>query len=54
MDTLTSIKTRRSIRNYKNEILDTNLIFEIISYGLYAPSAHKQQARKYFIVTKEV
>jgi len=53
MDTLTAIKTRRSIRNYKNEILDTNLISEIIEYGLYAPSAHNQQARKYYIISKK-
>lgn len=53
MDTLTAIKTRRSIRNYKNEILDTNLISKIIEYGLYAPSAHNQQARKYYIISKK-
>ena len=53
MDTLTAIKTSRSIRNYKNEILNTNLISEIIEYGLYAPSAHNQQARKYYIISKK-
>lgn len=53
MDTLTTIKTRRSIRNYKNETLDTNLISEIVSLGLYAPSAHNQQARKYYIISKK-
>ena len=53
MDTLTAIKTRRSIRFYKNETLDTNLISEIVSYGLYAPSAHNQQARKYYIISKK-
>ena len=53
MDTLTAIKTRRSIRNYKDEILDTNLISEIVEYGLYAPSAHNQQARKFYIISKK-
>jgi len=53
MDTLTAIKTRRSIRNYKEETLDTNLIFEIISYWLYAPSAHNEQAWKYYIISKK-
>ena len=52
MDTLTAIKTRRSIRNYKAETLDTNLISEIVSYGLYAPSAHNEQAWKYYIISK--
>ena len=53
MDSLTAIKTRRSIRFYKDETLDTNLISEIVSYGLYAPSAHNQQARKYYIISKK-
>ena len=53
MDTLTTIKTRRSIRNYKNGTLDANLISEIVSFGLYAPSAHNQQARKYYIISKK-
>lgn len=52
MDTLSAIKTRRSIRTYKNEILDVNLISEIVEYWLYAPSAHNQQARKYYIISK--
>ncbi len=53
MDTLTSIKTRRSIRNYKDETLDTNLIREIVEYWLYAPSAHNEQAWKYYIISKK-
>ena len=53
MDTLTAIKTRRSIRNYKAETLDTNLIFEIVEYWLYAPSAHNEQAWKYYIISKK-
>lgn len=52
MDTLTAIKTRRSVRNYKAEILDINLVSEIVSYGLYAPSAHNEQAWKYYIISK--
>lgn len=53
MDTLSAIKTRRSIRNYKDEVLDVNLISEIVEYWLYAPSAHNQQARKYYIISKK-
>ena len=52
MDTLTAIKTRRSIRNYNWTILDLNLISEIVEYWLYAPSAHNQQARKYYIISR--
>ena len=54
MDTLTTIRTRRSVRNYKVEELDINLISEIVGYWLYAPSAHNQQARKYYIISKKV
>ena len=53
MDTLTAIKSRRSIRNYKTETINTNLISEIVSYGLYAPSAHNEQAWKYYIISKK-
>lgn len=53
MDTLSAIKTRRSIRNYKEVILDVDLISEIVSYWLYAPSAHNQQARKFYIISKK-
>ena len=53
MDTLTAIKSRRSIRNYNWENIDTNLISEIVGYWLYAPSAHNEQARKYYIISKK-
>lgn len=53
MDTLTAIKTRRSIRNYWGEVLGTDLIFEIASYWLCAPSAHNQQARKFYVISKK-
>ena len=53
MDTLTAIKTRRSVRNYKAETLNVEQISEIISYWLYAPSAHNQQAWKYYIISKK-
>jgi len=53
MDTLTAIITRRSVRSYKDEILGIDLIKEIVSYWLYAPSAHNQQAWKYYIISKQ-
>ena len=53
MDTLTAIKIRRLVRNYWEKDLDTDSIFEIVSYWLYAPSAHNQQARKYYIISKK-
>jgi len=53
MDTLTAIKTRKSIRNYNWESLDINQISEIVEYWLYAPSAHNEQAWKYYIISKK-
>lgn len=53
MDTLTAITTRRSIRNYLDEELDVSLIQEILRYALYAPSAHNEQAWKYYIISKK-
>ena len=53
MDTLTAITTRRSIRNYLDEELDVSLLQEILRYALYAPSAHNEQAWKYYIVSKK-
>ena len=53
MDTLTAITTRRSIRNYLDEELDVTLIQELLRYALYAPSAHNEQAWKYYIISKK-
>jgi nitroreductase len=53
MDTLTAITTRRSIRNYLDEELDISLIQELLRYALYAPSAHNEQAWKYYIISKK-
>lgn len=52
MDTLTTIATRRSIRTYTNEPLEQSLVEDIVHYGLYAPSAHNQQAWKFFLISK--
>lgn len=53
METLDAIKTRRSVRNYTDETLDINILQDIVTYGLYAPSAHNQQARKYYIISNK-
>lgn len=54
MQALETIKTRRSIRNYSStQKITPEQIAEIVEYWLYAPSAHNQQARKYFIITKQ-
>ena len=35
-----------------DEELDITLIQEILHYALYAPSAHNEQAWKYYIISK--
>ena len=53
MQTLENIKTRRSVRIYSQaQKLTPEQISEVAEYWLYAPSAHNQQARKYYIITK--
>ena len=53
METLDAIKTRRSVRNYTDETLDINILQDIVTCGLYAPSAHNQQAWKYYIISNK-
>lgn len=54
MQTLDAIKTRRSVRTYsQTQKLTPEQIAEVAEYWLYAPSAHNQQARKYYIITKQ-
>lgn len=54
MDTLEAIKSRRSIRTYSStQKITPEQISEIVEYWLYAPSAHNEQARKYYIITKQ-
>lgn len=55
MNTLESIKTRRSIRNYKSDPVPQELLNKIIDAGLYAPSGMGRQATIILSVTnKEV
>ena len=54
MQTIEAIKTRRSVRTYsQSQKLTPEQIAEVAEYWLYAPSAHNQQARKYYIITKQ-
>ena len=54
MQTLENIKSRRSVRIYSNtKKLTKDEISEVVEYWLYAPSADNQQARKYYIITKQ-
>jgi len=52
MNILELIKKRRSIRNYTNQQIKKTDLQEIIECGMYAPTAHNQQARE-FLVTQD-
>lgn len=53
MDTIDCIKTRRSIRKYKDEKVSEKDIDEIIEAGMYAPSAHNRQPWAFVVVREE-
>lgn len=53
MDTLTCISTRRSVRSYCDEAMPLKELQTIAEYGLYAPSAHNQQAWNFFLISKK-
>lgn len=44
------IESRRSIRKYKEDLIDENIIMEAIKYGIMAPSAHNRQPWKVKLV----
>lgn len=53
MNTLESIKTRRSIRKYKSDPVPQELLNKIIDAGLYAPSGMGRQATIILSVTNK-
>lgn len=53
MDAITMIKERRSIRKFKNEVVDRNLMKEIVDVSKYAPSWVNYQIARYTFVDKE-
>jgi nitroreductase len=52
MDALTAIKTRRSIRKYKNKPVPDEVIDQLLEAGMMAPSAGNEQPW-HFIVVKD-
>ncbi len=53
MDTFEAIKTRRSIRKFKNREIPDDLTEKIIEAGMYAPSARNQQPWHFILVTRQ-
>jgi nitroreductase len=53
MDAIECMKTRRSIRNFKNQKVSDEIIDNIIENGCWAPSGLNHQPWKVIIVTEE-
>jgi len=49
MNFLELAKSRRSVRQYRQEKIPRDLIKKIIEAGLWAPSAFNQQPIKFFV-----
>lgn len=47
------IKSRRSIRKYLPGKIEENVIAQIISAGMYAPSARNQQPWQFIVITEK-
>ncbi len=48
---LIAIEQRRSIRNFTDQTVDTNALYEIIQAGVWAPSGLNNQPWRFVIVT---
>ncbi len=53
MDAIAMIKERRSVRKYKNEVVDRKLMEEIIDISRWAPSWTNAQSVRYTVVDNE-
>lgn len=53
MDIYETIKTRRSVRAYKSELVPEEALNKILEAARLAPSAHNDQAYKFIIVRDE-
>lgn len=53
MDLFEAMKTRRSIRKYKSQMVDDDLINKIFQMVRHAPSAHNAQPWKFVVVRDE-
>lgn len=53
MELVEAIEMRRSIRKYKEDKIDENIILEILKEATHAASGHNRQPWKFKIVSKE-
>lgn len=50
MDTIEAIKTRRSIRTFSDETIPEEQLTQILTCGMYAPSAGNQQPWQFILI----
>jgi nitroreductase len=53
MESLDALKTRRSIRKYRNEKIPQEIINEIINCAMYSPSAFDYQPWHFMVIDKK-
>jgi nitroreductase len=53
MDAIEAIKTRRSIRRFKNKAVNPEKLGTVLEAGMYAPSARNEQPWHFLVITKE-
>jgi nitroreductase len=53
MDTLEDLKTRRSIRKYQAKKVSDDLIKELLSCSMFAPSAFDKQPWQFIVINKQ-
>jgi nitroreductase len=51
MDTIEAIKTRRSIRKFKDISVSSEVINIVLEAGMYAPSARNEQPWHFFVIS---
>jgi nitroreductase len=52
-ETLQTIYERRSVRKYRNQMVEKNTIEKILDAGRMAPSAMNEQPWKFYVVTHQ-
>jgi nitroreductase len=53
MDSLDALKTRRSIRKYKEEKISEEIIMELLNCAMYSPSAFDYQPWHFIVIDKK-
>ena len=53
MTVMEAIESRKSIRSYTNQPVESEKLFQVLEAGRLAPSANNQQAWKFIVVTEE-